>query len=171
MHNYMEFAVKAKDSNGKWYEGYFFHHEDATDCFKEDYDRLALAGKDPRHDSLLIEKQGDWGLPNTLRKVEDIDMTTLCMRSPYVVVSEDALGRKDVVRLYENDIVSVDIDSTTSYNGVIRFGEYATVGELEAYNYGWYIDWEDTKMKFALRPELGFWCKKGWLTVQGNSFD
>lgn len=63
MHEYRDLEVKVK-VNGRWYYGYFLHHEDTVFCFAEDYERAAMMGKDPRHNSLIVENQGDWGLPN-----------------------------------------------------------------------------------------------------------
>ena len=170
MHEYRDLEVKVK-VNGRWYYGYFLHHEDTVFCFAEDYERAAMMGKDPRHNSLIVENQGDWGLPNRLEKIQDIDMTTLSIRSPYTVTSKNAHGRKTITRLYENDIISVELCAGKDYCGVVRFGEYATIGELAPYNYGWYIDWTDPGARGMLRCELGYWCKKEWLTVRGNTFD
>lgn len=81
-----------------WYEGAYVRMDDTTYCFSEDYERAAAEGKDPRHYYIIIDRPGDWGLPNAHYKA-DIRPETLCQHT-----GKYDVNRKDI---YENDIVAV----------------------------------------------------------------
>lgn len=158
-----DMLVRAKDKDtGEWMYGYYYHYEDTVFCFEEDYAKLSAAGEDPRHDAILFDRQGDWGLPNRHMKAEPLVMETLSRRSPFYI-------EKNRMRssLYEGDIVST-ADLSQTYTGVLRYGKYAGVSEAEPYHFGWYIEWLDDAV---LRPEAGYWITHDSLHLKGNIWD
>ena len=61
-----------KETNNRWFKGYYYKETETTYCFKEDYDRHP----ENTHHYIIFEEMTDWGLPNRHLRV-DIDIETL----------------------------------------------------------------------------------------------
>ena len=77
--------------------------------------------------------------------------------SPYALTP--AAGENIV--LFEDDHLLIDADHTGIYGieCVVRYGEYASAGVSEKYNFGWYIEFLGKDANRGWRPELGYWVK------------
>ena len=152
------YRAKGIEENDKdtWYVGGYVMMSDTTYCFKEDYERAAREGNDPRHHYIIFDKMVDWGLPNRHLQAE-IRPDTLCMSTEYV---------KNNKLVFQGDIINLNPDEIV---GIVRFGKYRSPFDSPmTEHYGFYIEWPEN---FHLRKDIGYWMNCEETNVIGNIID
>lgn len=95
--------------------------------------------------------------------------STMCSRcvDPESVCQYTGLTDKNGRKIYEGDIVRDHFDA--SVMGIVRYGEYRSVFNDDAFtgHVGFYIEWQ--KRKDVLRKDLGYWARNSEFI--GNIFD
>ena len=139
---------KAKSvKNGKWFEGTYYEHHTRQLCPMGD-DKLK---KDEIQHLLIYDGFADWNMPKPL-SAEIIDPKTLCRCSNL----RDCKGKM----IFENDIVCFVEEPTII--GIVKYGKHSLL------DYGWYIEWNNSKLKTWNHRILHFLTE---IKVIGNTND